>query len=154
MLRTLWACAVTALVVLSAAGPAAADPPSVGPLAAVVTSPTSATLSAQVNPGGLPTTAHFEYGTTPDLGQRTPDVAVGAGTADVRIQASVVDLAPGTHYYLAVYAANADAAGYGDPGLEFKTPRTPALEALAPTDVRPVAATLHVWSPPAGCRSR
>jgi hypothetical protein len=130
-------------VALCAAGPAAAAPPGVDMPGVVVSGPTTATFSARVDPGGLPTTAYFEYGTTPDLGQRTPDVAVAA-SGSVRITAKVTDLAPGTHYYLAVHAANADDDGYGEDGAQFDTPRTPALDALPATGVRPVAATLHV----------
>jgi hypothetical protein len=131
-----------ALLALGAAGPAAADPPTAEPPGVLVTGPTTATFSAEIGSGGLPTTAHFEYGTTPELGQRTPDVALASGSR--RVMATVTGLAAGTHYHLSVYAANADGAGYGEDDVEFDTPRTPALEALPTADVRPAGVTLHV----------
>lgn len=143
MLRTLSCCAMFAAITLLVPAAARADAPSVASLGVIVTGGSTATFSGRVGPGGLATTTHFEYGTTPDLLQRTPDIALGAGTEDVSFDAKVTDLVPGTRYYVAIYAANVDGDGYGTV-REFTTPRKPVVQALPATDVNQVSATLHL----------
>lgn len=67
---------------------------------------TSAVISALVNPNGLPTSYHIEYGTSSALGSSTPVSQVDAGTASVQVQVHLTGLHPNTTYYYRVVATN------------------------------------------------
>ena len=149
MLRTPVSCAVLlAIVVLALAIPTttwAAAAPSATTTGIVDLTPSTATFQATINPQGLPTTAHFEYGTTDELLQSTPDVAVGAGTTPVPVNVPVTGLAPGQHYYMAIYASNSAGEEYGLT-VEFNVPRlrVPRIVPAGETDITQSSATLHV----------
>jgi streptogramin lyase len=67
-----------------------------------------AKLGALANPGGIPTTYRFEYGTTTTYGQATPfpEGSVGEGLTSRTVWASASGLAPGTTYHYRVTATN------------------------------------------------
>jgi hypothetical protein len=69
---------------------------------------TSARLEAELNPHGLPTEYHFEYGTSASYGTSVPvpDGNVGAGTVDVTRSVLVQGLVPSTAYHYRVVALN------------------------------------------------
>lgn len=73
---------------------------------------TSATLQAQVNPIGLDTTYHFEYGSAgpcasnPCQSVPVPDADIGQGTADAAVSQNVQALQPATIYHFRVVATN------------------------------------------------
>jgi hypothetical protein len=102
-------------------------------------SPTGATLRSSVNPFGLQTTYHFEYGLTTDYGSRTPvgreDVA-GNGRTGRAVQSSVTGLLPGTTYHYRLVAENSAGRTAGD-DRSFTT-RTPegdrAYELVTPAE--------------------
>jgi hypothetical protein len=73
-------------------------------------SSSSATLHAEVNPGGAPATYHFEYGPTPAYGSVTPTASVGAGADTVSVLAALEGLQPETEYDFRVVASNAKTA--------------------------------------------
>jgi Ca2+-binding RTX toxin-like protein len=89
------------------------------PFAAIA--PGSAKVTGSVNPHGLAATAWFEYGRTPSYGQRTPDVAVAAGTADVAVEATLSGLVPGVRYYFRL-ASTSTAGTAAGAGKSFATP--------------------------------
>ncbi len=66
----------------------------------------SARLDVDVNPLGLATEVHFEYGPTSAYGSQTPTEATGSGSGKVPISAMVVGLAPGTTYHFRAIARN------------------------------------------------
>jgi hypothetical protein len=143
---------VCALAVLVLAAPAAALADDPGPAEAETTAvrsiaQTTATFRASVLPHGLPTKTHFEYGTTEELTQSTPDVdvAVPGPTegSSVAVSVPVTGLAPGAHYYVAVVAENADGGEYGSV-REFDTTRVPTISPEPVADLGPFSATLHV----------
>jgi phosphodiesterase/alkaline phosphatase D-like protein len=68
---------------------------------------TTARLGARVSPGSSPTTVHFEYGTGPRYGLRTPDTAIGSDSASHELGAAIAGLSPGTTYHFRVVATNA-----------------------------------------------
>jgi len=78
---------------------------------------TSAILSGQVNPNGLPTSAWFEYGETSSLGSIWDNQSRGSGTASVAVTAlSLTGLKEATLYYYRIAAKNgAGTTQYGDP---------------------------------------
>jgi hypothetical protein len=68
----------------------------------------SATLGAQVNPQGLATTYHFEYGETTSYGTSVPvpDKSIGSGISDVKVSQAISGLNPSTTYHSRVVASN------------------------------------------------
>jgi len=76
--------------------------------AASAVSPTGATLQAEVNPGGLPTTYQIEYGTSTEYGDRAPTapVSVGEGTTPVAVSLQVTGREPNTTYHWRLVATN------------------------------------------------
>jgi hypothetical protein len=77
---------------------------------------TTATLSAQIDPGGTLTTYHVEYGTTPKYGFATPEVSLPASSASVGVQAQLATLEPDTEYHFRFVAKNA--LGAAPPGAD------------------------------------
>lgn len=65
------------------------------------------TLTAQVNPGGLATTYHVEYGTSTGYDSTTPETSAGYATEPVAISAQLSGLEPGTLYDYRFVATNA-----------------------------------------------
>jgi formylglycine-generating enzyme required for sulfatase activity len=67
---------------------------------------TSATLNAEVNPNGLDTTWHFEYGTSDACDSSTPNQSGGSGSASQPVSRSLTGLTPDTTYYYRIAAEN------------------------------------------------
>jgi len=73
-----------------------------------------ATLNGVVNPQGISTTYHFEYGTTTSYGSSTPESSsIGNGTSNVTVSRAISGLSPGTTYHFRVVATNLEGATYG-----------------------------------------
>jgi DNA-binding beta-propeller fold protein YncE len=82
-----------------------------------------ATLSAQINPGGLPSTYFFEYVDAADYdpaapnpysaGARTASVEVPTGATAVAVSESLHGLREGTEYHFRVVATNGDGVNRG-----------------------------------------
>ncbi|MGA9284942.1 MAG: hypothetical protein WBV85_05815 [Solirubrobacteraceae bacterium] len=80
---------------------------------------TSATLDAEVNPGGGDTTYHFDYGTTNTYGQSTPEsTSIGADNGNHTASAPVQGLQPGTTYHYRVVATNSQSPAGGRLGSD------------------------------------
>jgi hypothetical protein len=93
----------------------------------------SATLKAAVNPHGVPTTAWFEWGTTPSCGNSTAVQSLGTVSSNVTVSAQIAGLAKGQTYYFRVHASNPVGPASGA-GLSFAwAPTAPALRASTPT---------------------
>ena len=92
-------------------------------------------LAGSVNPQGLTTTAHFEYGldsrytkpgtSGPVYDHSTTDEAVGTDFSVHSVLASVAGLLPNALYHARLMATNADGTTFG-PDVVFKTPADPA----------------------------
>jgi hypothetical protein len=79
-------------------------------------SETGAVLNGTINPVGLPTTYHFEYGTTTAYGSRVPagiEAVAGADYNNRRLGRTITGLAPGTTYHFRLVAQNSVGAGEG-----------------------------------------
>lgn len=98
---------------------------------------TSATLHAQINPRGLATTYHFEYGTSASYGQSTLESAsIGADNEDHTVSAHIQGLQPGTAYHYRVVASNAlTPEGLDGPDHALAT-QSAATGAFTPPDSR------------------
>jgi phosphodiesterase/alkaline phosphatase D-like protein len=93
---------------------------------------TTASIDGSVDPHGAATTYWFEYGTSPALGQSTPEVSAGAGSGAVAANAALAGLEPGTIYRYRVVARNATGTTHGS--QRIFTTREPAA---APGDQQP-----------------
>ncbi|HET6997417.1 MAG TPA: hypothetical protein VFI03_02420 [Solirubrobacterales bacterium] len=65
-----------------------------------------ATLRATVDPGGLASDYHFEYGTTTAYGEQTDEESLAASFEPTQVSAQISGLAPGTTYHYRVVAEN------------------------------------------------
>jgi Fibronectin type III domain len=70
---------------------------------------TTVTLSAQINPGGVDTAYHIEYGATTAYGTSipVPDASIGAGQGDQPVSQNITGLQPNSTYHFRVVASNA-----------------------------------------------
>jgi hypothetical protein len=113
------------------------------------THPTSTAFDGSVNPGGLATTAHFEYGldskytdpgtSGPVYDNSTPSQNVGSGSSSQTVFTSVSGLVPNALYHVRLVATNSAGTTFG-PDATFTTPPAPAPGAPTVTksfDVKP-----------------
>lgn len=89
-------------------------------------SPAGVTVSATVNPSGLPTSVHFGYGTTVAYGRSTPDRQLAAGSQDDQISAVLGGLQAGSTYHCRAVATSAAGITYGS-DQTFTVPRATAM---------------------------
>ncbi|MGH2902208.1 MAG: fibronectin type III domain-containing protein [Solirubrobacteraceae bacterium] len=154
----LWA----ALGVLGApAGAFAAGPPVIEEEASVLNvSSTSATLSAQINPGGVSTTYRFEYDTSAydsnarhGESQPSPEGSVGEASGPVTVQVHLQGLTAATLYHFRVIATNSVGETAYAPdqtlttqpsGSEFALPDGRSWEMVSPPNKR--GAAIHPLS--------
>ena len=101
----------TAPAASAAADDGRADYVTTGSAGSVTSS--SATVSGSVNPNGLATSYHFQYGTSTSYGSSTTAGSVAAVSSAVAASAALSGLAPGTTYHYRLVASNADGATNG-----------------------------------------
>jgi hypothetical protein len=100
---------------------------------------TSATLNGSLNPEGIETEFHFEYGTGSGSYEfETPVESAGSGVGATPVSASPSGLQPGTQYYFRLSATNAEGTTHGEE-LTFTT--SPAVKAVATTPATGVGKT-------------
>jgi len=115
---------------------------------------TTAGFSGTINPGGLPTTAHFEYGLDPNLratpgpmyDRTTPALSVGSDFATHPLIANVTGLIPNAVYHARLVATNSAGTTFG-PDQTFRTrqaPQPPAPLVGATENVAPVNGKVFV----------
>ncbi len=80
-----------------------------------------ATVSAQLNTGGLATTYYVEYGSTSAYGSSTLVRVTGEGEGTVGVSARIEALQSYSEYYFRVVASNSDGAEERGEGLVFRT---------------------------------
>jgi phosphodiesterase/alkaline phosphatase D-like protein len=130
----------------------ALTPPDVfsGPTTSIT--PTGAKVSGTVNPHGVATTYHFEYGTTTGYGASTPAANAGFGTVGLAVSAALGNLAPATKYHVRLVAASADGTAHSTDGT-FTTPprpRPPQVSTGAAAGLSQTAATIAATVNPNG----
>ncbi|HEY8814943.1 MAG TPA: fibronectin type III domain-containing protein, partial [Candidatus Dormibacteraeota bacterium] len=69
---------------------------------------TEVTLKAEVNPAGVASTAHFEWGTTTAYGNESPESAVGSDSENHELSVFLEGLKPATTYHYRVVATSSD----------------------------------------------
>lgn len=67
-----------------------------------------------INPGGLPASYWFEYGTDTTYGSQTDEQDAGNGSANIIARFTVNDLLPATEYHFRLVGENASGLTYGD----------------------------------------
>jgi len=129
--------------------------------APVVTGPNGAAFSGTVNPGGLATTAYFQYGIPPNaqgpegpgptFTESTPVQTVGSDFSNHSISASVAGLVPNEHYVVQLVATNSAGTSYG-PIETFTTAQNGAPPApVLGKQVNVQLVSGHIWiKPPPG----
>jgi IPT/TIG domain len=99
-----------------------------------VQSNVTASLAGTVNPQGLPTSAHFEYGldskytnpstSGPVYDQSTPEQPIGSDFDQHAVSVPVTGLVPNALYHARLVATNGDGTTFG-PDVRFTTPAGP-----------------------------
>jgi len=89
--------------------------------------PTSATLTASINPGAAATVYKVEYGTTAKYSSATPDRSLVAGESDQAVSTPLDQLSRGTLYHYRVVATNSMGTT-ASPDQTFTTPSVPVIE--------------------------
>ena len=105
--------------------------PSAFSLPAYAITTTAATLSGSVNPHGLATNYHFEYGSTLPYTNSTPAIYAGSGSTPISVSAGITGLIAGTTYSFRLVAVNSDGTSTGTdltfiPGAAILTTTTPS----------------------------
>jgi NHL repeat len=123
--------------------------------------PTTATLTATINPEGDETTYKFEYGATESYGQTTStETIAGSGFEPEDVDAQVAQLIPSTTYHFRVVASNncnpsqpAEVCTTHGEDRTFTTP--PAIDILGQwaTDVTAHSSQLHAEMDPLGAEA-
>jgi hypothetical protein len=101
---------------------------------------TTATIAGSVNPQGLATLYHFEYGTSSGYGLTTDDHDAGAGANAVDVQADLIGLTSDTTYHYRVVATNAAGTTRGA-DRTLRTARAPGPPGASTGSARDVTAT-------------
>ena len=138
--------------------PAAAAPTLLGTAPPSVITTTSAVFTATVNPNGLPTTVHFEYGGTfggvtvaaITYGSSTPNQSVPADFANHTITATVTGLLPNVTYHVRAVATNSAGNALGpDQILQTPADPPPPPPVLGKTaNIAPVSGIVYIKLPP------
>jgi hypothetical protein len=142
--------------------PAPAPPPAPPTLLATappsVLTTTSATFTATVNPHGLPTTVHFEYGgvfggasvAAITYGSSTPNQSVPADFANHTVTATVTGLLPNVTYHVRAVATNSAGNALGaDQILQTPVDPPPPPPVLGRTaNIAPVSGVVYIELPP------
>lgn len=99
--------------------------------------PTTATLTARVNPRGQATTYYFQYGTSTNYSARTASASAGAGSSTITVRTNISGLRAHTRYQYRVVAVNATGTTRGS-NRSFTTLRGPTgvSMAITPRSVR------------------
>ncbi len=116
---------------------------------------TEATLNGTVNPDGLETKYHFEYGTTTAYGKATSEASAGSGTSGVKESQTTTGLTGGTEYHFRLLASNSTGTSYGV-DKTFKTPvvNAPTVTTGAATGITEKEATLNGTVNPEGSETK
>jgi hypothetical protein len=104
----------------------------------------SATLNGTVDPHGLPTTVHFEYGTTTSYGQVTANRNYTGNTTQ-NVTANITGLTPSTTYHFRLVGTNSSGTTYGSDRIFTTLSPTgfPVVATGAATSVASFSATLN-----------
>jgi hypothetical protein len=116
-----------------------ANVPVVVTTAATAVTATGGTVNGTVNPSGLATTYHFDWGTSASYGNTTTAQSAGSGSSAVAYSANLSGLTSGITYHYRISAVNSD--GQAD-GLDMTfTPGQPIVTTTAASAITSSTAT-------------
>jgi hypothetical protein len=130
---------IAMLLVVAAVAPAA-GPPAATTGAAKDLGQTTATVTGTVDPQGMATTYHFEYGTSSSYGLQSAEQDGGSGTGAADVQAALTGLTSDTTYHYRVVATNAAGVDRGT-GHTFRTAAPPGPPGATTGSARNVTTT-------------
>ena len=110
--------------------------PAITTLPATAVTQTSATLNGLINPNGLASTYHFEWGTSITYGNSTTTTSAGSGTTNVPVSANISGLINSTTYHFRLVGANSDGTTNGN-DMTF----TPGAAAVTTTPASSITMT-------------
>jgi hypothetical protein len=101
-------------------------------------------LKGAVNPDSLPTTYHFEFGTTTAYGTNLPepDASAGSGASAVAVSEEVTGLLSSTTYHYRIVASNSEGPGVSADETFTTPPPKPTVTSL-PVSESAEGFTLH-----------
>jgi hypothetical protein len=104
----------------------------------------SVTLNGAIDPGGVSSSYHFEWGLDTSYGTSTPVADAGSGSGAVPALAVVSGLRPNTGYHYRIVGSNGAGSITGD-DLAFTTATTPPTVDGSPlvTEITPTSANVH-----------
>ena len=103
----------------------------------------NATLNGKLNPDGLPTTYHFEYGIDTAYRQKTPNVSAGSGSGQISVTPTqIASLQPGRTYHFRLVAQNSLGITRAN-DRTFTAASSPAISGVYPSEVTESSAVLH-----------
>ncbi len=89
---------------------APAEPPTIESVTATELTPTSARVSASINPHGRLTSYLLEYGLTASYGEATTETVIGAGAGPVPVEIDLHNLQPRSTYHFRLLAHSTEGA--------------------------------------------
>ena len=103
--------------------------------------PTAATLTGSLTPGGVEASYYFEWGTSSNYGSTTTVTSAGAGGEAVKAEAPLSDLSANTTYFYRLVAHNRFGTTVGE-GAKFTTPGPPRITTEPTSGIGHETATL------------
>jgi hypothetical protein len=101
-----------------------------------------ATLTGVVDPHGVQTTYHFNYGPTPAMGLSTAEANAGSGDGEHTVSTQVAGLTAGRTYYVQLVATSTDGTVRTGAQGSFETVAGPVAVGIGAIDVTTSSATL------------
>ena len=104
---------------------------------------TTATLNGSLDPDGIATTYHFEYGIDTNYRQKTDEHDAGSGSGQIAVAPAQIDsLQPGRTYHYRIVAKNELGTTHGN-DRTFTAAASPAISGVYPSDVGETSAIVH-----------
>lgn len=111
---------------------------------------TEATLNGKLDPDGMQTEYHFEYGLTENYDNSTPTETIGPGSGLTAVTpADLTQLQPGRTYHFALVASNSLGTTVAN-DRTLVPARTPRISGVRTTEVAETSAELHARINPFG----
>jgi hypothetical protein len=106
---------------------------------------TSATLNGTIDPEGIASEYHYEYGLENTYGSSTAEVAAGSGSSAIAAPAAITGLVPNTTYHYRIVGSNASGSIVGEDetlSTEAAPPSVDGSPAFA-SAITPTGASVH-----------
>lgn len=104
----------------------------VGTAAATAVTSSTATLNGTLEPNGVETQYHFEYGTTSEYGSSTESTEAGSQSGPTAVSASLTGLLPNQEYHFRLVAQNSFGTTTGADEVFYTPAIAPVIESSGP----------------------